>query len=90
MSKCPTTGVPTRFCTCIECGQMNTTSRPVVNSPADEAEARDRDQRLHGQRTSTPRAEDETGMSSRPEARPVTATAHTLVTLRALLPEESK
>lgn len=53
-----------------------TTSRPVMNSPADEAEARDRDNAAPLQADRDAQCRGLTGTSSRPEARPVTATAH--------------
>ncbi len=52
-------------------------SRPVMNSPAEKPRQETGTTRLHGQRTTTPRAEGLTGTSSWPEARPVTATART-------------
>jgi hypothetical protein len=59
---------------------LNSTSRPVMNPPADEAEARNRNMRLHGQRTAPPRAGKFRGTNTQSEARPVSATAHLAVT----------
>src|SRR5690606_31969099 len=52
------------------------TRRPVMNSPADEAEARDRANTAPPQADPDARCRGETGTSSGSEARPVTATAH--------------
>jgi uncharacterized protein len=56
---------------------LNSTSRPVMNPPAVQGEARNRDMRLHGQRTAPPRAEKSRGTNTQSEARPVSATAQT-------------
>lgn len=52
------------------------TSRPVMNSPADEAEARDRANAAPRQADPDAPCRGETGVSSGSEARPVTATEH--------------
>jgi hypothetical protein len=63
------------LCEAIELSTDTTTCRPVMNSPAATLRQETGYMRLHGQRIATPRAEELTGTSSRPEARPVTATA---------------
>lgn len=57
-------------------GLKATNSRPVMNSPADEAEARDRINAAPGKADPDAPCRGETGMSSGSEARPVIATAH--------------
>lgn len=64
---------------CANCGWLKYPehiSRPVMNSPADEAEARDRANAAPPQADHDAGCRGETGSSSWPEARPVRATAH--------------
>ena len=55
--------------------ETNTTSGPVMNSPAATLRQETGITPLHSQRTQTPCADVLTGASSEPEARPVTPTA---------------
>jgi hypothetical protein len=68
---------------CGNCGWLKypqlPTSRPVMNSPADEAEARDRANTAPRPADHDAACRGETGSSSWSEARPVTATAHSSV-----------
>lgn len=67
------------FLRCGNCGWLRDPSlhisRPVMNSPADEAEARDRANTAPRQADPDAACRGETGTSSGSEARPVTATA---------------
>lgn len=69
-------GQQVRAALAVASGTPHTPSRPVMNSPAEMPRQETGPTRLDGQRTTTPRSDGWTGMSSWPEARPVTATAH--------------